>query len=213
MPESNRRRTTTIVVVLLLLALLLLLLARCNRPKPILAAAPSTTPVSASVTPPPAQPAPATPGTPLPPEVLTPATIQAPPQVGAGAVLSVTWTGPNNDADYLTLVRRDKPAETSGPYALTSAGSPLNLTAPIEPGDDWEIRYVAARSKKILGRAPLVVTPAAATLNAAASVYLDSPITVTWTGPNNSGDFITLVAADAPDGRYGDYTLTSKGPS
>lgn len=209
MPNSNRRKTTLVVVFLIVVALLLLLF-RCPRTKPL-----PVTPdaVPRAVTTPAPAPAPTAPTVAAPetPEVLTAATIQAPAQVGAGAVFAVTWTGPNNDADYLTIVRKDKPDTATGIYALTRSGSPLQMTAPIEPGDDWELRYVAAKSRKVLGRATLVVTPAGATLTAADSVPLDTPLSITWTGPGNAGDFITIVASDAPDRKYGAYTLTNQG--
>ena len=34
---------------------------------------------------------------------------------------------------------------------------------------------------------------------------------VTWTGPDNAGDYLTFAPKDLPDGQYGNYTNTSKG--
>ncbi len=206
--SNSSRRNVIIIVLLALLVLIVLLLVRCRRQAPVAdnRIAPSAPAPSVAV-PPPAVSAPAAKE---PDEVLTPATVQAPLQVGAGAVLSVAWTGPDNKGDYVTIVRKDAAAGTSGSYRLTREGRSLELTAPIEPGD-CEVRYVTGRSQTILGRAPVTVTPATATLNATAEVVLGTTLSVEWTGPNNPGDFITLVPKEQPDGQFGNYTYTTKG--
>lgn len=208
MPNSNRRRTAIVAILLLLLALLLLL-SRCDRTKtPLPLATVPTSAISEQTPLPPGVP-PVT--SPVTPEVLTPATIEAPATVIAGTEFSVTWTGPKNDGDYLTIVRKDAPERATGLYALTRNGSPLTMTAPVEPGEDWELRYMTAASRKVLGRAAIAIAPAAATLKSVDAVHLDSPLTIAWTGPANAGDFITVVASNAPDRTYGAYTLTNKG--
>ncbi|MEO5957745.1 MAG: hypothetical protein ABIZ49_12360, partial [Opitutaceae bacterium] len=203
------RRPLIIVIILALLALIALLFARCSKPEPTVAPPPATANAPGTSTPN-AQPAAPAPGGAEVPEVLTPATVHAPPQIGAGAVFSVAWTGPNNTGDFVTIVRQETPATGNGAYALTREGSPLNLTAPIDPGE-WELRYVTARSRTVLSRAKIFVLAAGATLDAAASITLDTPFSVTWTGPNNVGDFITVVAQSAPDSQNGNYALTNKG--
>jgi hypothetical protein len=206
MPQASRRNRIIAIVVAILL--LLLLLVQCTRTKPVAErppAEPSAPAATAAAHP--SAPISAAPET---PEVLTPATLQAPAQVVAGVGFSVAWTGPDNEGDFVTVVRKDAANRDSGTYALTRAGSPLDLTAPIDAGE-WELRYVATRSRTVLARLPLAVVPAGATLDAPAQVTLDTPVAVSWTGPNNVGDYITLVAKEEPDGRYGNYTLTSTG--
>lgn len=207
MAESSRRNR--IIAVIVAIIILLLLLIRCQRPKPVPVAPAEPAPAavqSAAVTPPVASAA----DSQQPDEILTPATVQAPPQVGAGSKFSVTWTGPDNRGDYVTIVRQESPATTLASYRDTKDGSPVQLTASIEPGA-YEVRYVTGRSHQILGRAPVKVTTASATLDAAAEVILGSTISVAWTGPDNAGDFVTLVAKDTPDGQYGNYDDTKKG--
>lgn len=209
MAEQNSRRNRVIAVIVAII-LLLLLFVRCKRLEPASEQPTATAGVpAATVATSPSAPVTAAPTT---PEKLTPATLQSPAQVVAGAVFSAAWTGPNNDGDFLTIVRKDAADRDSGAYALTKIGSPLELTAPIEAGE-WELRYVTARSHTVLGRVALKVVPADATLDAPAEVTLDTPVTVTWTGPNNVGDYITLVAKEEADGKYGNYALTSTGPS
>ncbi|MGC4070968.1 MAG: hypothetical protein QM760_00295 [Nibricoccus sp.] len=209
--SNNRKRTIIIVLLFLLLALLLFLFGRCKRtpaptPEP---PPPPAAPSAPSVATPPA---PSTPtvSAPEPAEILTPATIQLPAKIVAGTPFTASWTGPDNKGDYLALARIDAPVTAYETYADTKHGPSLELTAPVESGD-YEVRYVAIRSKKILGRAPILVTPATATLTAPAEATLNTPVTVTWTGPDNPGDFLTIVPPDARDDAYAHYTQTGKG--
>lgn len=202
---SSRSRRIVIVVILLLLLLLALLFARCSRP-----AVTSTPPTNAQ---PATSSAPApTPGAPqaVAPENLSPATLQAPPTVVAGADFQVSWTGPDNSGDYVTIVALDAATAVYGNYTETARGHTLDLSAPVAPGS-YELRYVTARSKTVLGRAPITVLPATASLKAPNEAVLGTTISVQWTGPNNPHDFITVVAKSTPDGQYGNYTDTAKG--
>jgi len=204
--SNSSRRNTVIVFLLVLLLLLLLLLLRCRPTAPVVA--------DHAATPSPAATA-ARPSTPGPAgqeaaEVLTPATVQAPAQVPAGATLAVAWTGPNNKGDYVIIVPKGAPKDANGNYRLTAEGPTLQLTAPIAPGD-CEVRYVTGHSQTILGRAAITVAPVAATLDAPPTAGLGTTISVAWTGPNNQGDYITLVANGQPDGQYDNYAYTAKG--
>ncbi|HEY8994350.1 MAG TPA: hypothetical protein VIM71_06805 [Lacunisphaera sp.] len=205
MSQPSRRRSLTIIVVVIIL-LVLLLLVRCQRKKP---AVPEPAPTTTAVTPS-AQTAPPAPGAKLPDEILTPATLQFPPEVKAGKPFSVKWTGPDNRDDYITVIRKDSADAVYGNYRDTREGNPVELLAPIEPGE-WEVRYVTARSHTVLARAPLNVAADTITLEAPAEVVAGTGAAVTWTGPDNAGDYLTIVPKDLPDGQYGNYTNTSKG--
>ena len=208
MTKNSRR--LSLVLALLLLAVLIGLLARCScrRVPPATASARKSPPAAtAPSTAPPSTPAPrATP----PAEVLTPATIKVPDHVIAGAPFTAEWTGPDNPNDYLTLFPADAPPDRYENFVQTRQGNPLELRAPIQPGA-CEVRYLAAQSQTVLGRAAITVDPAAATLAAAEQVVAGADLSVAWTGPNNPDDYITIVPADTPDGRYLNYTPTAKG--
>lgn len=208
MPQTARRRNILIALAILIIAILLLLLTRCPGPKPATPTRSSSTPATPSSTPaqPQATPEPAA----QPAEVLTPATLTTPAQVAAGATFALTWTGPDNPGDYITIALPEAAADASGNYQQTRQGRALNLTAPMEPGA-YEVRYIAARSRTILGRAPLEVLPVTAAIEAPAEVVLGAPFAVSWTGPNNTGDYITIVPQDTPDAKYGNYTDAAKG--
>ena len=135
------------------------------------------------------------------------ATVDAPGQVAAGATFSVKWTGPNNDRDYVAIGNAARPYLD---YKYTSAGSPLQLTAPDEPGQ-YEVRYFLGAGDVLIGKRPLVVGSVSASITAPQTAPAGSKIKVSWQGPNNERDFVTIVKAGTPDKQYGAYEYTSKG--
>lgn len=205
---SPRARRFLVIAFILLLVLLVLLFARCSCTTVAQTASASKAQPGA-VTPAIDAPAPATPRA---AERLTPAALQAPLRIAAGARFSASWSGPNNDGDYLTIVRPDAADSTYENYRETKLGPTLELTAPIETGN-WEVRYVAARSKTVLGRTALIVDPIQAALTAPDEVVLGSSFAVSWVGPSNAGDFVTVVPTGAPDAAYESYADTAKGAS
>lgn len=210
--SASPARRAALIVALILLAFLILLLGRCNRPVLKEAAPAPTTALAASPVAPERTEQVAKPEatTPSPEEILTPANVNAPAEVKAGALFSVTWTGPNNAKDYITIVTPDAPESSYASYRETSEGAALELTAPIETGA-FEVRYIAGTSKKILGRTPINVLPAGASLDAPAEIILGANFSVNWTGPDNKDDYITIVSEGTPDGKYANFTYTNKG--
>ena len=139
---------------------------------------------------------------PPPAAVITPVTLGAPPSVVAGAVFLVEWTGPNDAGDTITIVPTGAPDTEDGNLVYTRQGTPVHLTAPLDPGSA-EVRYVANRSHAVLARANVKITAAAeATLSAAAEATAGSAVSVTWQGPNNEGDFVTIVPQKAGESDY-----------
>ncbi len=138
------------------------------------------------------------------------ASLDAPGEVGAGASFEVTWTGPDNKSDYITIVQEGAPQGNYLSYAYTKKGSPLKLNASEEPGA-YEVRYVMGQSKRVLASRGISVSAVDATLSASEEAMVETPIEVAWTGPGNDNDYITVVEAGAPQGNYGDYTHTRKG--
>jgi von Willebrand factor type A domain-containing protein len=135
------------------------------------------------------------------------ATLDAPAQVAAGAKFSVKWTGPNNERDYVAYGNAARPYIG---YAYTKAESPLELTAPDEPGQ-YELRYFLGAGDVIIGRRPITVGAVSASVTVPQSAAAGSKIKITWQGPNNPRDFVTIVKAGTADKQYGAYEYTSKG--
>lgn len=140
----------------------------------------------------------------------TSAEVSGPQQVAAGAEFSVTWEGPNNKQDFITLVERGAPEKSYGRYRYTKTGSPLQLKAPDMPGD-YEVRYLTGGSLYTLASYPLQVTATSATLKAPNEVMAGATVEVSWQGPDNRQDFITVVEQGAPQKKYGHYRYTSRG--
>lgn len=206
MAEERRRRKTWIALLLLLL-LLALLFARCRCAEPE-----SVAPVqpAGGTTTPPAQAVQAPPRAEGTAEVLGAATVAAPAEVRAGAKFTVKWTGPDNADDYVTIVAAGTVDADYGSFRETKEGAKLELVAPVTPGA-CEVRYVTGRSRTVLARAPLAVTAAAATLTAPDEIVLGKPVTIAWTGPNDPGDYVTIVMQGTVDADYGDYDETARG--
>jgi len=138
------------------------------------------------------------------------ATLMADDTVMLGAQFPVSWSGPNNAGDHITIVARDAPDTHYGNYKNTGAGSLVTLTAPSTAGDA-ELRYVAGQGRKVLARRPIRVTMPEVGISAPESAVAGSTMQLKWTGPNNPGDYVTVVPLQTPDGQYGNYTNTSAG--
>lgn len=138
------------------------------------------------------------------------AAVAGPSEVPAGSEFDVAWTGPDNDGDYLTIVEVGAHEGAYTSYAYAREGSPVTLAAPVEPGA-YEIRYVAGRGDATLASAPITVTAVSASLQAPASVATGERFEVGWEGPDNRNDYVTIVAAGAPEGAYLSYQYTRDG--
>ncbi len=138
------------------------------------------------------------------------ATLDAPDEAVAGSRINIRWTGPGHGRDYITIVGADAPEQTYEQYQYIDRGNPINLPVPEEAGR-YEIRYCDADSYATLGRRLLIVAAATATLAAPANVQAGADFEVTWSGPDNERDFITIVEADAPERTYETYQYTNRG--
>ncbi len=142
------------------------------------------------------------------------ASLSAPAQVAAGARFQVTWTGPDNARDFITLVKAGTREQTYDRYAYTSKGSPLELTAPDVPGA-YELRYATGQSYTTLARAAITVGAVTATLTAPPQAVAGETFKVSWMGPDNARNFITVVPKGAAESTYSSayfYTTPRNNP-
>jgi hypothetical protein len=134
----------------------------------------------------------------------------------AGSTVTVKWSGPNDRGDYITVVRKGARPNDYLDYKPTSDGrapvNPVSLVMPAEPGS-YEIRYLRNNPREVLATVPFEVTAIAASLEGPASVAPDARFEVAWSGPNNRGDFVTIVAAGAAARAYGSYVDARSGTS
>jgi hypothetical protein len=138
------------------------------------------------------------------------ASISGPEQINAGATVSLVWTGPDNEQDYITVVKQGAKEGAYLNYTYTKKGSPLKLRLPDEPGN-YEIRYATGQSNKTLFSYPIKLTENTASIQASESVVAGKPFQVSWQGPNNAQDFITIVKRNAKEGTWQNYTYTKRG--
>jgi hypothetical protein len=76
-------------------------------------------------------------------------------------VFEVGWQGPNNEGDFITVVKPDAADKAYGASnGYTRRGSPVRIEAPRDVGD-YELRYLTGQSYRTLGKLALRVTPGA----------------------------------------------------
>jgi|GEM_PF-917230 len=138
------------------------------------------------------------------------ASVSAATEAGSGSTLEVTWTGPDNDRDYIAIATPDQPGNAQKSYAYTSGGSPATLRVPDEPGP-YEVRYIQDQSRTILASQAFTVLPAEASLDAASEAVAGGELIVTWTGPDNDRDYIAIATPDQPGNTQKTYAYTSQG--
>lgn len=137
--------------------------------------------------------------------------LDAADEVGAGAVLDVTWDGPGYENDYIAITAPDAADRTYEHYAYTKRGNPAQVTSPIEPGS-YELRYVAQGNPvRVLARRPIQVLAASASLTAPDQVVAGGAVDVEWAGPDNKNDYISVAAADQVPNKYISYAYTNRG--
>lgn len=138
------------------------------------------------------------------------ATLTAPDTAMAGSILQVTWTGPGNDGDFITVARGDQ-APRSYVFSTDAETPTVALRMPSEPGT-YELRYVLDEGDTVVTSRPITLTEPEATLDAPAQITLGtSRIEVEWTGPDGSGDYVSVAVPGAEDTDYERYKRTRDG--
>lgn len=118
--------------------------------------------------------------------------VTAPAEVMGGTNVRVSWSGPNGPGDMVVFAPQGSSADTFLSYAFTAWGPDLDLVAPVEPGT-YEVRYLSGSERRALASATVNVTEPVVTIEAPAEVAAGEVFTVTWTGPNGSGDYLGLA--------------------
>lgn len=138
------------------------------------------------------------------------ASVRAPETGAAGATVRMSWTGPDDQGDYVSVARPDAGDTRYETYTYSSRGNPLQVRLPAEAGE-YEVRYVNAKTRKVLARQPITVTAVEASVDAPATGAAGDTIRLAWSGPDYQGDYISVAKPDADDNRYDTYTYTSRG--
>ena len=127
-----------------------------------------------------------------------------------GAMLPVTWTGPDEHRDYIAVAEIGTDGGVYINYTYTEQGSPLQLQMPPVPGD-YEIRYILSQVNKVLATTKVTVTPVEVGVSAASEAPQGATIPVTWTGPDARRDYISVAKVGEDGGAYINYTYTENG--
>ncbi len=129
------------------------------------------------------------------------ASLTAVDSVKAGAYVDVSFTGPAHARDFISIDAVGAPERTYGNFAYVR-GAGVRVRAPDLPGA-YALRYHTGATYSVIGVRTLRVDPVTASLTAPAEAVAGSIVAVTWDGPDNDGDFVTLVSPDAPPRQYG----------
>lgn len=138
------------------------------------------------------------------------ASVTAPQTAAAGAKIKITWQGPNNPRDFVTIVKAGTADKQYAAYEYTSKGSTLEMRAPDVAGE-YEVRYLTAQTYATLATTKMTVTAVSASVKAPATAVAGSNVAVTWQGPNNERDYVTIVKKGAREGDYATYEYTARG--
>ena len=138
------------------------------------------------------------------------AAVQAPESADVATAFEVSWTGPNNKSDYISIARADQGGGSYVGSTYTSRGNPLKLRAPSDPGT-YEVRYILGMGSKILAKTNIEIKAVTATVQPPQSADVASEFEVSWTGPDNKNDFIAIARPDQGGGSYVGYTYTKRG--
>lgn len=128
-----------------------------------------------------------------------------PPRTAPNKEFEVGWIGPDATGDFIAIAGQGAPATSFLDYARTGAGNPARLTAP-DVGD-YEVRYISATTLSVLARLPLsvMIGPAQSAITAPPEVEAGADVMVSVTDAGEPADYLTIVAAGAPDGALGAY--------
>lgn len=136
------------------------------------------------------------------PEPVASATVSGPAEAPMGSMIAVTWDGPAEGADRLSLGRVGADYnQYVNRVNVVGATNPAMVLMPSQPGP-FEIRYTDPETRQVLARAPITSTPVTATLTAPTEVPIGSDFEVAWTGPNYPNDLLVIADPDASTNSY-----------
>jgi Ca-activated chloride channel family protein len=132
------------------------------------------------------------------------ATLEAPARAEPGSELVVSWTGPDDPHDFLSIAEPAAPADTYLSWTPAEAGNPARLRAPTVAGS-YELRYVRGGVAEVLARRGLEVVRAEPRITVPRTVAAGTRFEVQWRGTAAEGDLVVVAARDAADDEYFDF--------
>ncbi|MEC3861141.1 vWA domain-containing protein [Mesobacterium sp. TK19101] len=136
--------------------------------------------------------------------------LTAPATAPIGATIDVGWNGAGYDEDYIDITVPSAAPLDYLTYAYPRDANPVTIQVPVTPGA-YLIRYITAQDGSVAAQVPLTVTDVAATLSAPTEAAAGSGMQVTWTGPGNPGDYLTIATPGDGALGYVTYAYTEGG--
>jgi Ca-activated chloride channel family protein len=138
------------------------------------------------------------------------AEVGAPDSAEVAVRLEVSWKGPANRDDFISVARPDQPPGAYVNRTYVREGNPLKVWMPSDPGE-FEVRYVLGRGAKLLAKAPITVNAVPAEVEPAGPVNVAAWIEVKWEGPARDGDYISVARPNQQPGANVGSTLLKAG--
>ncbi|MAM62398.1 MAG: hypothetical protein CMH11_12990 [Maritimibacter sp.] len=140
------------------------------------------------------------------------ATVEAPATAPAGSMVPVTFTGPEEDNDYIASATADKEDDYYDSYTYTRKAEDGVVMVRMPPTTGpAELRYKLGDGGDVLARTSIEVTPLDIQLTPPSEVTVGMVPEIEWTGPDYQSDYITVASLDQGDGYYETYAYTNKG--
>jgi Ca-activated chloride channel family protein len=139
-----------------------------------------------------------------------PVTFEAPQTIGAGRGFSVRWRRASDDEGYVVLAATDAAVGDYVSWRPDTEARVAEFTAPRAPGS-YELRFVRSADNLVIGRRLLEVTETPVRLEVGTVVSAGTRFDVVWTGPDSSGDFITVSRRQTGPRQFLDFAYTSAG--
>jgi len=136
--------------------------------------------------------------------------LTAPASAPIGATVMVEWQGGGHDDDYLDVALPDAGPGEYLSYAYVRDGNPVGLRLPVFPGR-YLVRYITGQDSSVFASVAIEVTDVAASLAALASGPAGGTLAVTWQGPANPGDYLTIALPDDGALGYASYAYVAGG--
>lgn len=127
----------------------------------------------------------------------------------AGAEVMVSWQGPANRSDYLSLAEVGSAPSDYLSYSYLKPAKSAKLRMPARAGK-FEIRYISGQSKLIWATQPIEIEMPIVSINAPKQGVAGDVIDMNWEGPANSGDFLSIAEAETDGGEYQAYKYVRK---
>ncbi len=125
------------------------------------------------------------------------------PQV-AGAEVLVSWSGPANKGDYLTVAEDTQSPKEYFSYRYVKAGEATKLRLPAKAGI-YQIRYISGQNKTIWANAPVEIQMPTISITAPKATIAGTLLKLKWEGPANRGDYISIAETETQGKSYLTY--------